>query len=184
MADVQTTTQSTVSTVKRIVCFQLVPSPAAIASANLVTKGDLPIPYKVTSDSDPKGYKALFTDRVTLDALVPGEKAELEIFDTKYELVVHGDVQSDPKKLSWYRQRLYMLGYLDADEIDAADLDIPAASAADAEIAAFQGKLSVAFLSALLAFQADAGLPQDQDIARDSDAVKKTRARLDLEAGA
>ena len=34
------------------------------------------------------------------------------------------------------------------------------------------------------AFQADAGLPQDQDIARDSDAVKKTRARLDLEAGA
>jgi hypothetical protein len=182
MANVNVDTQSAINTTRRVIYFQLAPGSLAFLNQSIIRAG-LPMTYQVTTPADPAGHALRFEDHVDLDALVPGAPAKLTIFDTEYELVVHGDVQSDTRKLSWYRQRLYMLGYLTNEELEAADQSIPPEGAAVNEVKAFHDSLSVAFLEALLAFQADHMIPPDQDIDRESDNIKKTRAVLDSEAG-
>src|SRR5262245_6538145 len=127
MADVNVDTQSSINTTRRMIYFQLAPG----SVNSLIIKAGMPMTYKVTTAADPAGHELRFEDHVDLDALIPGGAATLKIFDTDYELVVHGDVQSDQKKLSWYRQRLYMLGYLTNAELEANDADIPGSDAAE-----------------------------------------------------
>jgi len=185
MGDANPDERSAIHTVERTLVFQRMPASGAIAGPVVIKATEVPVEYKVTTDTDATGHTGTYQGAVKLDGLVPDTPTTLEIFSSKFDLVVKGDVQTDPKKLSWYRERLYMMGYVSTDELDLDDLDIPApdSDGSDKAFFDFRKQLSQEFLEGLLAFQIDHNLPIDENILGDSDAMKSTRSLLDLNAG-
>lgn len=183
MGDANPDERSSIHTVERTIVFQRMPASGAIAGPVVIKPTEVPVEWKLTTDTDTTGHTGTYQSAVKLDGLVPDTPTKLEIFGSKFDLVVKGDVQTDPKKLSWYRERLYMMGYVSTDELDLDDLDLPDPAGDDKVFFDFRKKLTQEFLEGLLSFQIDHNLSIDENILGDSEVMKSTRSLLDLNAG-
>jgi hypothetical protein len=120
---------SGVTTVKRVIRFQAFPNSLSAQEHHLIREGKQEVSYKLRTASDPTEHTLRYTGDIVLDSLMPGSTATLTLFGTEYQITVRADVQSDPKRVSWYRERLYMLGFVGPEELERPDIVIPAASA-------------------------------------------------------
>jgi hypothetical protein len=185
MGDATPDERAAIHTVERRIVFQRLPASGALSGPFVIKPTEVPVVYKVTSATDPNGTSGSFDGTVKLSGLIPGTPMKLAIFGSTFDLVIKGDLQTDSKKVSWYRERLYMLGYITTDELELPDLDIPSpdADGSDKAFVEFRKKLSQELLEALFAFQVDHNLPTDENILGDSDPMKSTRTLLDANAG-
>lgn len=186
MADANPNQRIPAHTVARTIVLQQLPGVGPPEQIRMIRPGAFPVPYTITITTGGSSVenKGDFDGTIRFEA-PPGAKVVLEIFDSKFDIELREDVQPDPKKLSWYAERLHMLGYLTTDELDGSDIDLPDPEEdVDAQFAKFrEDNLTNPFLRALCAFQADQNLRPDENVLGESDAMVNTRLQLDLLSG-